>query len=71
MCLYDLSKAFDSVVLLQRLFDAGINGKLWRLMRDWYSRALCAVKGENGRISNFFDIGRGVKQGSVLSPTLC
>ena len=37
MCLYDLSKAFDSVeypVLLKRLFDVGINGKLWRLLKD-------------------------------------
>ena len=36
MCLYDLQKAYDSVeypVLLQRLFDGGINGKLWRLVK--------------------------------------
>ena len=34
MCLYDLQKAFDSVeypVLLERLFEAGINGKMWSL----------------------------------------
>ena len=34
MCLYDLHKAFDSVeyaVLLQKLFEAGVNGKMWRL----------------------------------------
>ena len=32
MCLYDLQKAFDSVeypVLLEKLFDAGVNGKMW------------------------------------------
>ena len=36
MCLYDLQKAFDSVenpVLLEKLFYARINGKLWRLMQ--------------------------------------
>ena len=32
MCLYDLQKAFDSVeypVLLERLYNAGVNGKMW------------------------------------------
>ena len=31
MCLYDMQKAFDSVeyaVLLEKLFEAGVNGKL-------------------------------------------
>ena len=39
MCLYDLEKAFDSVeysVLLNRMFEVGINGKAWRLVRSWY-----------------------------------
>ena len=39
MCLYDLQKALDSVeypVLLQKLFDAGVNGKMWRLLKSWY-----------------------------------
>ena len=41
MCLLDLQKAFDSVefpVLLNRLFQFGINGKIWRLIKDWYGR---------------------------------
>jgi hypothetical protein len=36
MCLYDVQKAYDSVeypVLLKGLFDVGVNGKLWRLMK--------------------------------------
>ena len=35
-CMYDLQKAYDSMeypVLLQRLFDIGISGKLWRINR--------------------------------------
>ena len=39
LCCYDLQNAFDSVeygVLLCRLFCAGINAKLWRLVRAWY-----------------------------------
>ena len=34
MCLYELQKELDSVeytVLLEKLFDAGVNGKMWRL----------------------------------------
>ena len=47
MCLYDLQKAFDSVeypVLLKRLFEAGVNGKTWRLLRNWYEGARCQVR---------------------------
>ena len=42
MCLYDLQKAFDSVeypVLLDRLFEVGMNGKMWHLLKSWYSGA--------------------------------
>ena len=39
MCLYDLQKAFDSVeypVLLEKLYNAVVNGKMWRLLKSWY-----------------------------------
>ena len=47
MCLYGLEKACDSVeypVLLERLFEVSINGKLWRVMKNWYSGGSCFVK---------------------------
>ena len=72
MCLYDLQKAFDSVeyaVLLDRLFEVGVNGKMWRLLRGWYTGAACQVR-LGGRLSRSYCVGRGVKQGSVLSPAL-
>ena len=37
MWLYDLQKAFDSVeypVLLEKLFDVGVNGKMRRLLKS-------------------------------------
>ena len=37
MCLYDLQKAFDSTeypVLLEKLYNAGVNGKMWRLLKS-------------------------------------
>ena len=73
MCLYDLQKAFDSIeypVLLDRLYVAGINGKCWRLIKNWYEGACCRVKIDEGKLSQPFPVDRGVKQGSILSPTL-
>jgi len=72
MCLYDLQKAFDSVeycVLLERLFSVGVNGRMWRLLRSWYNNVRCRVC-MNGNLSSDFAVQRGVRQGSVLSPTL-
>ena len=72
LCFYDIEKAFDSVelpILLRQLHTIGINGKLWRLLKHWYSTSSARVR-VNGHISNSFNISRGVKQGSVLSPTL-
>ena len=40
MCFYDLQKAFDSIqypVLLNCLYESGVNGKAWRLLRCWYT----------------------------------
>ena len=72
MCLYDLQKAYDSVeyaVLLEKLFEAGVNGRTWRLLRSWYDGTECQVK-YGDSLSESFVVGRGVKQGSILSPTL-
>jgi hypothetical protein len=72
LCLYDIEKAYDSVeipILLKQLYSVGINGKLWRLLKHWYSTSSARVR-VNGHVSSSFGISRGVKQGSVLSPTL-
>ena len=47
MCCFDLEKAFDSIeydVLLNHLFNIGINGKCWRLIRHWYTNAKNVIK---------------------------
>ena len=65
LSLYDLQKAFDSIehcILLQSLFEAGVNGKAWRLC---YNNLTSVVKSG----STLFSVSRGVQQGSVLSPT--
>ena len=72
LCLYDIEKAFDIVefpILLSHLYSLGINGKTWRLIKSWYSSPTSRVKHQNV-FSAPFPINRGVKQGSVLSPSL-
>ena len=72
ICFFDLEKAFDSIeyaTLLDHLFNVGINGKCWRLMKNWYTDSMNMIKLEN-TFSSSFPVYRGVKQGSVLSPTL-
>ena len=70
--IYDIEKAFDSVefpILLSHLCSLGINGKTWCLIKSWYSSPTSRVKHQNV-FSAPFPINRGVKQGSVLSPSL-
>ena len=69
LCFNDIEKAFDSVefpVLLSHLFSAGMS---WRLIKSWYHSPTSRVKHDNS-LSSSFPICRGVKQGSVLSPSL-
>ena len=72
LCFYDIEKAFDSVefpVLFHHLYSIGITGKTWRLIKAWYHSPTSRVK-LNNCLSAPFSISRGVKQGSVLSPSL-
>ena len=69
ICFYDVEKAFDSIVLpmlLKQLFEIGINGKLWHLLKSWYTDSPSRVRLNNSLFYALL-IGRGVKQGSVLS----
>ena len=72
MCFYDLQKAFDSVhysVHLKCLYEAGVDGRAWRLLRSWYASPKSMVR-VDGSLSSMFALERGVLQGSVLSPVL-
>ena len=69
---YDMEKAFDTVdtpIVLERIYSVGVNGKLWGLLKSWYSSATAKVCVDSCFLEKF-SISRGVKQGSVLSPTL-
>ena len=60
----DLQKAFDSVdypVLLEKLYEIGINGNMWRLFKSWYEDGFCCVK-KDKRLSASYPVEMGVKQ---------
>ncbi len=47
LAVYGLQKAFDSVqypVFLKRLYDLGVNGKCWKVIKNWYEDATYRVK---------------------------
>ena len=62
-CFYDLASAFDSVeypVLLSHLKSAGVTGKAWRLIKQWYTNPTSSVR-VCGSVSSQFHIQRGVR----------
>ena len=56
-------------MIFNRLFEVGVNGKTWRLLKSWYEGAVGHVR-LDGTLSGEFEDKRGMKQGSFLSPTL-
>lgn len=72
LCFIDMEKAFDRVLwdkLFQILKDKGMDWKDRRLIKDLYMRQKAAVN-INGNLTNWVELGRGVRQGCCLSPTL-
>ena len=47
----------------------GINSRCWRLLHNWYSNPKNAVRLDSN-LSQSFPVCHGVKQGSILSPTI-
>ncbi len=68
----DAAKAFDSVWiegLFYKLFNLGIEGRLWRILRECYDGFTCQVV-VNGVKSGELNVERGVHQGAPLSMRL-
>ena len=71
-CFIDLSKAFDTVprdILLQKLQEVGIKGKVFNVIRGIYTNDKAYMK-IDGKVTKSFPINQGVRQGCVLSPLL-
>ena len=71
-CFVDFKKAFDSVprdLLLTKILNMGISGKLFNIIRHIYTTDKACVKLGQSR-SDFFSLDIGVRQGCILSPLL-
>jgi hypothetical protein len=70
--LLDAKSAFDVVNtdhLLRRLYQIGIDDKIWNLVYNLHENATSAVKWI-GQTSTFFKVSQGVRQGVILSADL-
>ena len=71
-CFVDYAKAFDRVYhnkLWKTLQEMGISDHLTRLLRNLYSGQAATVRRGHGT-TDWFQIGKGVCQGCILSPCL-
>ena len=72
VCFIDMKKAFDCVnrdLLWYKLMALGVSGKFLDAAKSLYSDMECSVK-VNDRLTPFFPVTKGVKQGCKISPTL-
>ena len=71
-CFVDIQKAYDRVWregLWKRLYECGISGKMWRVIKNIYERVeSCVLIDEI--MTEFFVVDIGVRQGCNLSPLL-
>ena len=68
----DLSRAFDRVdhnLLLGRLGDLGVRGRLWRVLRAFLHKRMARVR-VDGEFSETRAMKAGVPQGTILAPML-
>jgi len=68
-CLLDIEKCFDKLWwpgLMHKVYNIGIDNKLWFLLYEWLSGSSCRVY-INGQMSESFTISRSIKQGGILS----
>ena len=56
----------DHTILLNNIFEQGINKKLWMIIKDLNSGLSAKIKWKN-QMENNFQILQGVRQGDILS----
>ena len=72
LCFVDFRKAFDTVWhdgLWRRLWESGVKGKAWRILRSLYSSVHAQVL-VGGSTTRAVRMRQGVRQGCPLSPVL-
>ena len=68
----DARKAFDVVshpIVMKKLYDMGISSPIWGTINSIYNESVEVIRWA-GRDSRQYGTYQGVKQGSILSPTL-
>ena len=71
-CFIDIRKAYDRVWrdgLWKALWQKGVRGRMWRVLKGYYKKVQSAVRLEGGN-TDWFDVDVGVRQGCVISPML-
>ena len=71
-CFIDFSQAFDTIPrdeLLNKLLGYDIKGNIFNTIKDIYTNDKACIK-INDKLTDFFDINQGVRQGCILSPLL-
>ncbi|CDQ95104.1 unnamed protein product [Oncorhynchus mykiss] len=77
-CFIDFQKAFDSIwhtaalmlhTLFYKVIESGVGGKTYDIIKSMYTSNMCSVKIGKKR-TEFFNQGRGLRQGCNLSPAL-
>jgi len=72
LCFIDFTKAFDKInywKLFMKLLDDNVNSNIVSLLAYWYSHQRVCVQW-CGKLSGWFSIGNGTRQGGMLSPRL-
>ena len=72
ICLLDASKAFDRINhfhLFHKLLERNLPKIIVRILFIWYQTQCFAIKWQS-RVSAYFNVSNGVRQGSILSPWL-
>ena len=74
MCFVDLQKAYDSVdrelLLWKVLARAGVPEEMIAVIRQFHDGMQAQVRMDDGELSDWFEVTRGLRQGCVLSPLL-
>ena len=68
----DVAKAYPSVWrkgLWYKLWDVGVRGRMWRVLRTLYSKCEVSVR-VGGQTNDWYEEFVGVREGCVLSPLL-
>jgi hypothetical protein len=55
--------------IMERLWDEGVRGKMWRVVKSMYSTVQSAVLIGDEK-TEWFELYTGVRQGCVMSPIL-